>query len=222
MSTQKMEPGLRERKKEQTRQLIADTARRLFAERGFESVTVAEVARAANVAEKTVFNYFPTKEELFYSRLKAFEEELLDAVRERAPGESIVAAVRDFLMGQGGVLAMRSPGGDEEATAQLRMVTRVISESPALLARERQVFARYAEALAALIADETGARPGAIEPQVAANALLGAHRALIDYVRARALAGASASQVGREVRARARRAFDLLESGLGDYGVRKD
>ena len=217
-----MEPGLRERKKEQTRQLIADTARRLFAERGFESVTVAEVARAANVAEKTVFNYFPTKEELFYSRLEAFEEELLDAVRERAPGESIVAAVRDFLMGQGGVLAMRSPGGDEEATAQLRMVTRVISESPALLARERQVFARYAEALAALIADETGARPGAIEPQVAANALLGAHRALIDYVRARALAGASASQVGREVRARAKRAFDLLESGLGDYGVRED
>jgi len=216
-----MEPGLRERKKEQTRQLIADTARRLFAERGFESVTVADVARAANVAEKTVFNYFPTKEELFYSRLEAFEEELLVAVRERAPGESILAAVRDFLMGQGGVLAMRSPGGDEEATAQLRTVTRVITESPALLARERQVFARYAEALAALIAEETGARPGAIEPQVAANVLLGVHRALIDYVRARALAGASASQVAREVRARAKRAFDLLESGLGDYGVRE-
>jgi AcrR family transcriptional regulator len=215
-----MEPGLRERKKEQTRQLIADTARRLFAERGFEAVTVAEVARAAHVAEKTVFNYFPTKEELFYSRLEAFEEELLDAVRERAPGESIPAAVRGFLMGQGGVLAMRSPGGDEEATEQLRTVTRVITESPALLARERQVFASYAEALAALIAEETGARRGAIEPQVAANALLGAHRALIDYVRARALAGAPASQVAREVRARAKRAFDLLDEGLGEYGVK--
>ncbi len=220
MTAQKMEPGLRERKKEQTRQLIADTARRLFAERGFEAVTVAEVARAAHVAEKTVFNYFPTKEELFYSRLEAFEEELLDAVRERAPGESILAAVRGFLMGQGGVLAMRSPGGDEEATEQLRTVTRVITESPALLARERQVFASYAEALAALIAEETGARRGAIEPQVAANALLGAHRALIDYVRARALAGAAASQVAREVRARAKRAFDLLDEGLGEYGVK--
>ena len=220
MTAQKMEPGLRERKKEQTRQLIADTARRLFAERGFEAVTVAEVARAAHVAEKTVFNYFPTKEELFYSRLEAFEEELLDAVRERAPGESILAAVRGFLMGQGGVLAMRSPGGDEEATEQLRTVTRVITESPALLARERQVFASYAKALAALIAEETGARPGAIEPQVAANALLGAHRALIDYVRARALAGAPASQVAREVRARAKRAFDLLDEGLGEYGVK--
>jgi AcrR family transcriptional regulator len=220
MTTSKMEPGLRERKKEQTRQLIADTARRLFAERGFEAVTVAEVARAAGVAEKTVFNYFPTKEELFYSRLEAFEEELLAAVRERGPGDSILAAVRGFLMAQRGVLAMKSSGGDEEATEQLRTVTRVITESPALLARERQVFAQYAQALAALIAEETGARPGAIEPQVAANVLLGVHRALIDYVRARALAGASASQVAREVRARAQRAFELLEAGLGDYGIR--
>ena len=67
-----------------TRQLIADTARRLFVERGFEPVTVAEIARAADVAEKTVFNYFPTKEDLFYSGLEAFEEQLLDAIRERA------------------------------------------------------------------------------------------------------------------------------------------
>jgi AcrR family transcriptional regulator len=220
MTTSNMEPGLRERKKQQTRQLIADTARRLFAERGFEAVTVAEVARAAGVAEKTVFNYFPTKEELFYSRLEAFEEELLSAVRERSPGESFLSAVRGFLMAPRGVLAMQTPGGDEAATEQLRTVTRVITESPALLARERQVFAQYAEALAALIAEETGARPGAIEPQVVANSLLGVHRALIDYVRARALAGAPASQVARDVRARAKRAFELLEEGLGDYGVR--
>jgi AcrR family transcriptional regulator len=221
MTTSSMGPGLRERKKQQTRQLIADTARRLFAERGFEAVTVAEVARAAGVAEKTVFNYFPTKEELFYSRLEAFEEELLAAVRERASGESILAAVRGFLMAQRGVLAMQGPDGDEHATEQLRTVTRVITESPALLARERQVFAKYAQALAALIAEETGARPGAIEPQVVANLLLGVHRALIDYVRVRALAGAPASQVARELRARAKRAFELLEDGLGDYGVRE-
>jgi AcrR family transcriptional regulator len=221
MSISKIATGLRERKKEQTRQLIADTARRLFAERGFEAVTVAEVARAAGVAEKTVFNYFPTKEELFYSRLEAFEEELLAAVRERAPGVSILAAVRGFLIAPRGVLAMQGPGGDEQATEQLRTVTRVITESPALLARERQVFAQYAEALAALIGEETGARPGAIEPQVVANVLLGVHRALIDYVRARALAGAPASQVAREVRARAKRAFELLEHGMGEYGVRK-
>jgi AcrR family transcriptional regulator len=216
-----MELGLRERKKEQTRRLIADTARGLFAERGFEAVTVAEVARAAGVAEKTVFNYFPTKEELFYSRLEAFEEELLAAVRDRAPGVGILAAVRGFLMASRGVLAIKSPGGDEEATEQLRTVTRVITESPALLARERQVFAQYSQALAALIAEETGARSGAIEPQVVANSLLGVHRALIDYVRQRALAGAPAAQVAREVRARAQRAFALLEEGIGDFGVRE-
>ena len=134
--------GLRERKKQQTRQLIADTARRLFAERGFEGVTVAEIARAADVAEATVFNYFPTKEDLFYSRLEAFEEELLAAVRDREPGTSVLAAFRDFLLVQRGVLAMKAPDGDDEATEQVRTITRVITESPALLARERQVFDR--------------------------------------------------------------------------------
>src|SRR3954469_19377486 len=126
-------PGLRERKKQQTRDLIADTARRLFAGRGFEGVTVAEVASEADVSEATVFNYFPTKEDLFYSRLEAFEEELLMAIRERGEGRSVLDAFGDFLLGQGGVLAIDAPGADE----QIRTITRIITESPALLARER-------------------------------------------------------------------------------------
>ena len=79
------ELGLRERKKLQTRQLIAETARALFTERGFEHVTVSEIARTADVSEKTVFNYFPTKEDLVYWRLESFEEGLLAAVRDREP-----------------------------------------------------------------------------------------------------------------------------------------
>ena len=86
--------GLRERKKQQTRQLIADTARELFAERGFEAVTVSDIARAADVSAQTVFNYFPTKEDLFYSRLEAFESELVAAVRDRAPDESVSVGLR--------------------------------------------------------------------------------------------------------------------------------
>ena len=210
--------GLRERKKQQTRDLIAGTARRLFTERGFESVTVAQNAQEADVAEATVFNYFPTKEDLFYSRLEAFEEDLLTAVRERGPGVSVLDAFRDFLLARRGVFAMNAPGGDDEATEQLRTVTRVITESPALLARERQVFARYADALAALIADETGSSRGDVAPRVVAYALLGTHRALIDFVRERALAGARASQISREVRVQARRAFAQLEHGLGNLG----
>jgi AcrR family transcriptional regulator len=212
--------GLRERKKQQSRQLIADTARRLFAERGFEAVTVAEVAREADVAEKTVFNYFPTKEDLFYSRLEAFEDELFEAIREREPGETVLAAFRGFLLKPRGVFAMDAPGGDDEATRQLLTVTRVITESPALLARERQVFDRYAEALAALLADETGASATDVEPRAVAGALLGVHRALIEYSRQRALAGARASRIARELPDQARAAFARLESGLGDYAVK--
>ena len=204
-------PGLRERKKEQTRALIADTARRLFAERGFDRVTVAEIAREADVSEKTVFNYFPAKEDLFYSRLEAFEEDLLTALRERGEGTSVLAAFRSFLMGRQGVFAL-----DEGATEQLRSMTRLITDSPALLAREREVFERYADALAALIAEEMGAAPGDVEPRAVAGALLGVHRALIDYVRRRALDGASASEIGPDVRRQAKRAFARLERGLAD------
>src|SRR5919201_222062 len=92
------EPGLRERKKQQRRQLIAETARRLFAERGFDRVTVAEIARAANVSEGTVFNYFPTKADLFYDRMEVFEERLVEAVRARAPGDSVPASLRRFVL----------------------------------------------------------------------------------------------------------------------------
>src|SRR3954466_12742922 len=102
--TTPLDPGLRERKKQRTRQLIAETARGLFAERGFDQVTVAEIAREAEVAQATVFNYFPTKEDLFYSRLEAFEEQLLTAIRERGPGQGVLAAFAAFLLGRQGVL----------------------------------------------------------------------------------------------------------------------
>src|SRR5919197_971163 len=212
------EPGLRERKKQRTRRHIADTARRLFAERGFEAVTVAEIAREADVAQATVFNYFPTKEDLFYSRLEAFEEELLSAIRERRPGQSVLAAFAEFLLGQGGVLAMQAPGGDDEATARIRTITRIIVDSPALLARERQVFDHYAKTLAARLAEDVGAAADDVVCQVVANTLLGLHRALIDHVRAMALAGATAAQIRRDVRRQARRAVAQLEEGLGDFG----
>lgn len=214
-------PGLRERKKQQTRQLIADTARRLFAERGFEGVPVAEVARRADVSEATVFNYFPTKEDLFYSGLEEFEEKLLAAVRDRKPGTSVLAAFRDHMLVQRGVFDMKAAGGDDQATERVRTITRVITESPALLARERQVLNEYSSSLAALIAEETGAAAGDVLPAAVANALIGVHRSLIDYVRERTLAGARASQISRGVRAQAKKAFAQLEEGLADFAVKE-
>src|SRR5215216_4795741 len=145
--------GLRERKKEQTRQLIAETARRLFAERGFERVPVAEIARAADVSEQTVFNYFPTKEDLVYWRTGSFEEELLTAIRERAPGESVLAAFGRFVREPRGLLATN----DAEAQERLVQLTRMIAESRSLRMREQQIFDGYTTSLAALIAEESGA-----------------------------------------------------------------
>jgi AcrR family transcriptional regulator len=210
------QPGLRERKKAQTRNAISDAARRLFLDRGFDAVTVADVAREADVAEKTVFNYFPAKEDLFYGRLEEFEEELLEAIRGRQRGETIIGAFREFVTKQRGALQLEDP----QATKQLRAVNRLITESPALLRREREVFGRYADSLARLIAKETRAAEGAVEPRVVASALIDVHRLLIDYVRERTLAGDAARDIARGVRAQARKAFALLEDGLGDYGVR--
>jgi AcrR family transcriptional regulator len=210
-------PGLRERKKAQTRELIADVARRLFEERGFEAVTVADVAREAEVAEKTVFNHFPTKEDLFYGRLEQFEEELLTAIRERSSGQSVITAFREFIATQRGALQMED---DAEATRRMRAVNRVITESPALLGREQQVFARYTDSLAALIAEETRAAADSAEPWVVANALMGVHRDLIGYVRKETRAGTPAKTIGRRLRTRAKRAFGRLEEGLSDYGIK--
>jgi AcrR family transcriptional regulator len=200
--------GRRERKKQQTREQIAETARRLFAERGFERVTVAEIARTADVAEQTVYNYFPTKEDLVYWRFESFEEGLLQAIRERPADVSIPAAFGRWLLAQRGMLA------DTPISEDLRAITRMIAESPALLAREHEIFARYTGSLADLIADQTGAKPGDIRPWVAANALLGIHRALIDYARRRILAGAENPALSRDVRAQAKQALAALERGF--------
>jgi AcrR family transcriptional regulator len=216
MSTSR-QPGLRERKKQQTRQLIADTARGLFAERGFDAVTVVDVARAADVAPATVFNYFATKEDLFYSGLEAFEEDLLMAIRERAPGESTLAAFGRFVLQERGLLSAKEP----EAVERLARIVRVISDSPALLAREQQIFGDYTASLAGLLAEETSARPGSLEPWVVANALIGVHRALVHYSRTEILAGTRNPTLVRRVRAQGKAALAALEQGLGDYGVKQ-
>jgi AcrR family transcriptional regulator len=212
-----MATGLRERKKQQTREVIAQTARRLFLERGFDHVPVAEIARAADVSEKTVFNYYPRKEDLVYFQLEAFEEELLAAVRDRAPGESALDAFSRFVLQRRGLLAESDP----EAAERLAALTRMITESPALLTREREIFERYTDSLAELLARETGAAPDDVEPRMVANALMGVHRALVNFTRRRIVAGERNPRLHRQVRAQGRRALARLERGLEGYGERR-
>jgi AcrR family transcriptional regulator len=210
-----MATGLRERKKQQTRELLAETARRLFTERGFERVSVAEIAREADVSEKTVFNYFPTKEDLVYWRLESFEDELLETIRRRATGESVLDAFGRFVRQPRGMLGQ----DDAEARERLAALTRMIVESPSLVAREQQIFEGYTASLAALIAEQAGAEPDDVEPWVAANAMMGVHRRLIDYTRGRIVAGAPHRQLAADVLEQADRGLALLARGLGGYAV---
>ena len=213
--------GLRERKKEQTRRLIADTAWRMFADRGFDQVTVAEVANSAEVSVATVFNYFPAKEDLFFSGLSVFGDGLRAAVADRAPGESAIMAVRDFLLDSGGLLELVE-SGDEESLDRLRTVQRVIAESPTLVARERDTLAEIAAALAGQLAEEAGGEPAdhVIAHGVAA-ALLGVHRALVDLVRRRVLTDERLGSLAADVRAYCISAFDRLADGLRDYAPKR-
>ena len=203
--------GLRERKKQRTRQQIADTARRLFLARGFDDVPVAEIAREAEVSEATVFNYFPTKEDLVFNRMEVFEEELLDAIRDRAEGESFVEAFGRFVLRPRGYLASDDP----VATEGMRATARLITGSPALLAREREILDRYTDALAAFIAQERRTPGDDPEPWVMANALIGVHRALIAYTHRQALAEVPNRRIARNVVRHGKRALVLLERGLG-------
>jgi AcrR family transcriptional regulator len=206
-----IEVGLRERKKERTRQLIADTAWRLFAERGFDHVPVTEIARAAEVSEATVFNYFATKEDLVFGRMEAFEEELLGALKDREPGESIAQAFGRFVLKPRGYLASDDPGANEG----MRTVACVITSSPALIAREREILEGYTSALAAQIARERGMAADDVESWVIANALIGLHRALISYAHRQALAGLDNRRIARNLRTHGKRALAILEQGLG-------
>jgi AcrR family transcriptional regulator len=212
------EPGLRERKKRQTRQAISAAAFDLFAERGFDAVAVSEVARRAGVSEATVFNYFRTKEDLVYGRLEDYEADMLRAVSGRGPGQSVLAAFRAYLLTPGGLLAAADP----EAARRLATLTRIITGSRALRSRERQIQDGYTDALALHIAAETSAGPNDIRPWVVANALTGVHRALLALVRARVLAGDGGPRLAGRARAQAGRAFDLLDHGLAGYPARPD
>ena len=208
------EPGLRERKKQQTRAAIADAAARLFAARGFDAVTVADVAREAEVSVGTVFNYFPAKEDLFYGRMQDFGVALVDAVRERETGESVLVAVRRFVLDGTEALA------DAERADAIATAMRTVSDSPALRAREREIVDRSTRALAGLIAEETGSAAGDLEPLVVANALIGAQRALVEYVHEAVLVRTRGRSLARQARSAGEHAFSPLERGLADYAVK--
>jgi AcrR family transcriptional regulator len=194
------EPGLRERKKRETRTRIADVALRLFAERGFDRTTVAEVAAAADVSVKTVFNYFPAKEDLFFDSAEDIEQRWMEAVIDRQEGEGLLAGLRRRSLGR----FADYPGGQ---TAHFRTV---LAGSALLQARGQQLWARHEDAVAGALAadvDEVTAR-------VLAHQVFSIHPLALRMVERWTEEGAGPDEVRERVLGLIGRAFDLLDRSV--------
>ena len=152
--------GRRERKKLATRQAIADEAMRLFLQRGYDAVTVSEIADAADVAVSTVFKHFDSKEAIAFARDPAVEAELTRAVHERPPGVTIVGSLRDFLVASPSLVA-----GAPEFVALVRA-------TPALTAYSDRMWSRHARAVAEAVETETGFPASDIHLRAWARALV--------------------------------------------------
>lgn len=203
------EPTLRERKKQRTRKAISDAATDLFAERGFDAVTVDDVAEAADVSRKTVFNYFRSKEDLLFDEADAARERLLAAVREREPDESVLDAVRRNAL----ATIERMCAGEEP---WIEKMSRLVAASPSLQAREREIYDDIAGALAEAIREETDADELDCRPDVVAQALMAVQRSVIASARRRVLAGQAGPALARALRREALHGFSLLEERVDD------
>ncbi|MFF8696836.1 TetR/AcrR family transcriptional regulator [Streptomyces sp. NPDC015144] len=206
--------SLRERKKLQTRHRLLAAAGELFTERGFDNVSVAEIAEAAEVSKMTVFNYFASKEDLVLSPLAEHVGDVARVVRERAPGQSALAAVLgQFLAG----VAARDPSiGMSDAPVPLS-VRRLIVETPALLTRAHAFSMRSFDLLAEALVEE-GEEPHIA--RIAAAQLIATRNSLIHANQVRLLAGEPADAIAPDAVALAERGFGLLAAGLADFAVR--
>ncbi|EOD68482.1 TetR family transcriptional regulator [Amycolatopsis vancoresmycina] len=203
------ELGLRERKKLRTRAAISTAAIGLFLERGFDAVGVAEVARAAEVSKRTLFAYFPTKEDLVLHRFADHETDAADVVRARRPGQGALAALREaFLRG----LAAREPVTGLCDDPEVAAVFRLVTGTPALVARLAEFTSAGEVALAAALA-EAGA--GELDASLAAAQIAAVRRTLATANMAAVAAGTPADRRLPEAVAAAERAFTLLSSGVG-------
>lgn len=206
-------PGLRERKKQQTRLAISDVATHMFIERGFDNVTVAEVAAAANVSVNTIFNYFATKEELFFDRGEEVAEEPSRIVRERQPGESAIDAIRRVY-----VATIKAHSGMFES--RIKPFVATIEASAALKLRERVLYDLGEQRLVDTLIAETHATPADPTPRVVAALITGLQWMLIQEFRRRLLRGEPQAKISAALVRAAERGFDLLDTGIADYARR--
>lgn len=199
---------LRERKKRETRQRISDEATMLFVARGFDQVTVAEVAKAAHVSTMTVFNHFPRKEDLILDRIPEAVELFTAAVRNRPADESPLAALRALLLQ---LLDQRHPLA--AVSDDFPHFWGIVLDSPALRARAREGVEEVEKALEDAMAETASGGDGP-DPRLAAALTVAAYRVVYVTTAQRLLAGERAADVADDHRSRVHGAFDVLERAL--------
>ncbi|MFK0262492.1 TetR/AcrR family transcriptional regulator [Streptomyces angustmyceticus] len=210
-----MAEGLRERKKRQTRQYISDVATGMFLARGFDAVTVADVAEAAEVSVNTVYNYFPAKEDLFFDRSEGILDRLSRFVRGRPAGESAAAAVLRELREE--VEAVSPRVGLMEGYDQFM---RVVHGAPTLKARlwylQQEIHLNLEETLR----KETGAAADDPLPGLMAGQIGWVHQSLMGWISQQMLDGRKPAEVSREALGLLDEMADLLGEKVLNYAVR--
>jgi AcrR family transcriptional regulator len=177
-------PGLRERKKQRTRESIASTGLALFSERGYQATTVADIAAAADVSERTVFGYFATKEDILFADHLALEHELAQALDER-DGAPALDTLRRF--------AIENLSRFDE---QARIRWQIVRHDELLLTHQRMRQVAFGEVVAKAIADELGERVDDLRPQLVTAAVIAAFTAVYEHrYRARSRSASRAQAV---------------------------
>ncbi|MEU1625546.1 TetR family transcriptional regulator [Streptomyces sp. NPDC020096] len=209
--------GLRERKKRLMRQQLSDTATEMFMERGFDAVRVSEIAEACGVSEKTVFNYFPTKESLILDRWESTTPALRAALAE--PGLTPVEAVLRILSDElGGITSWLA--GQEDPARGRAMIMRfgtLTRSTPSLRAHHRDMADRLVAVAAELLAERAGMAPNDPEPQITAVALLGLWDVQAQSLRKHLDSADAPARLHAAVTADVHRAAELIKTGVGSF-----
>jgi len=165
-----LQPGLRERKKQRTRETIARAAHELFAARGYHATTLPDIAEAADVSTRTIFAYFPSKEDILFSDFAVMKEALAQALAERPEGQDALETVRQFILSLHGA-------EKGELDEQLRLC---VESDETLRSHMRARIAQLEELIAPAIAKDLDAPANDLRPQVVAASLTAAFNVLSD------------------------------------------
>ncbi|MFN2537500.1 MAG: TetR/AcrR family transcriptional regulator [Mycobacteriales bacterium] len=209
--------SLRERKKRERRQHISDVATGLFLERGFDEVRVADVALAAGVSEKTVYNYFETKEALLLDREQHMEQLIRTALGPEATTSSPIESFVTALLAE--IEDFYELWGDADGFRTILRFTALIEETPSLRAAQRDMMDRLTQVAASAMAARAGVDPDDPEPQIAAAAIVGLWGVMFRSLRKQAETAADREQARAAVLSDVKRAARLIETGLWSFSL---